>query len=311
MNKSKIEWCDSTWNPVTGCLHNCPYCYAESIANRFGLPYAPKLGDPGLDGCKYDSPEGMDTMLELNKPYYKNGRLQPYPMAFLPTFHRYRLNEPVQKTRPLNIFVCSMADLFGEWVPDEWIDEVFQSCFNADRHRYMFLTKNPKRYDSAIDYICGEERGFETEHWDNMWFGTTINRQKDTARVKYLETFSEGHKFLSIEPLQENIDLDLSGIRCPSCGSVNVYQDNPATTPAGTPPFYCEDCGEWEGVEPAKLIEWVIVGAQTGPGAKPPEPEWVQSLIDQCRAAGIPIFLKNNLNWPMKIQEFPWGKESD
>jgi protein gp37 len=128
-------------------------------------------------------------------------------------------------------------------------------------------------------------------------------------RVNHLETFSEGHKFLSVEPLKENIELDLSGIRCPSCGSVNVYQDNPARTPAGTPPYYCDDCGEWEGEEPAKLIEWVIVGAETGPGAKSPEPEWVQSIINQCRDAGIPIFLKNNLNWPMKIQEYPWEKE--
>jgi protein gp37 len=67
-----------------------------------------------------------------------------------------------------------MGDLFGSWVPDEWIDEVFQACFNADRHRYMFLTKNPKRYDKAIDYTAGEDRGTEEiEIWDNMWFGTT------------------------------------------------------------------------------------------------------------------------------------------
>lgn len=281
-----------TWNPVTGCEHGCTYCYARKIVQRFSTQTA------SPNGGTHDLKKHSKTI---------------YPFGFDPTFHRYRLQEPAQKKKPQNIFVCSMADLFGEWVPDEWIDEVFQSCFNADRHRYMFLTKNPKRYDKAIDFITSEERtlGLNEGIWDNFWFGTTVTCQEDTERVKQLEVFSEGHKFLSVEPLQEQIELDLSGIRCPVCGSVNVYQDNPATTPAGIPPFYCDDCGDWEGEEPAKLIEWVIIGAETGPGAKPPEPEWVQSIIDQCRDAGIPIFLKNNLNWPMKIQEYPWEKENE
>lgn len=296
MNKSKIEWCDSTWNPVTGCLHGCKYCYARRIAERFGKIENPCFDEDVVSGELYVKPSN------------------PYPFKFLPTLHRYRLNEPSQKTKSRNIFVCSMADLFGEWVPDSWVDEVFQSCFNADRHRYLFLTKNPKRYDKAIDFTTCEERtmGLNEGIWDKFWFGTTVTCQQDMERVKQLETFSEGHKFLSIEPIQEKIDLDLSGYRCPLCGSVYVYKDNPVTTPAGIPPYYCEDCGDWEGEEPARLIEWVIVGAETGPGAKPPEPEWVQSIINQCRDAGIPLFLKNNLNWPMKIQEFPWDmKESD
>lgn len=305
MNKSKIEWCDSTWNPVTGCLHGCDYCYARRIANRF---------DKKMRKCLPEDHVLNEKQIVTNMSTCKTAG-DPYPYGFEPTFHHYRLNEPAQKAKPQNIFVCSMADLFGNWVPEEWTDKVFQACLNADRHRYIFLTKSPQRYDSAIDFTCSEDRGCEIDHWDNMWFGTTINNQKDMARVEHLETFSEGHKFLSIEPLLEKIELDLSGIRCPVCGSVNVYQDNPATTPKGIPPYYCDDCGEWEGEEPAKLIEWVIVGAQTGPGAKQPEPEWVQSIIDQCREADIPIFLKNNLNWPMRIQEFPWDifniKESD
>jgi protein gp37 len=320
LNKSKIEWCDSTWNPVTGCLHGCKYCYAEKIAKRFSKKdYRCKncCQCPDCSGDK-ECPEGRwyikrETTHILDTPsyiFYPQKRQENYPYGFEPTFHRYRLQEPSKKKKPKNIFVVSMGDLFGSWVPESWIDEVFQSCFNADHHRYMFLTKNPKRYNSIIDYTAGEERGTEEiEIWNNMWFGTTITCQADMERIKNLEIFSEGHKFLSIEPLQEKIELDLSGIHCPVCGSINVYQDNPATTPAGIPPYYCDDCGEWEGQEPARLIEWVIVGAETGRGAKPPEPEWVQSIIDQCRDAGIPIFLKNNLNWPMRIQEFPWNME--
>ena len=170
MKKTKIDWADATWNPVTGCLHGCPYCYARGIANRFGLPYAPKLGDPGMEGAKkYDSVEGMDTMLELTKPYEKNGRKQPYPMAFLPTFHRYRLDEPKRWTKPRTIFVCSMADLFGDWAPGKWIRDVFDACAEAPQHRYLFLTKNPKRYIETYPWyrqrIQRPSKAFEA------WFG--------------------------------------------------------------------------------------------------------------------------------------------
>lgn len=194
--KTKIDWCDASWNPVTGCFHGCEYCYARGIANRFGLPYAPKLGDPGMEGAKkYDSDEGMDTMLELEKPYEKGGHIQPYPMGFNPTYHRYRLDIPKRWTKPRTIFVCSMADLFGEWVPDEWIKDVFDVCAAAPQHRYLFLTKNPRRY---IDLM--KERIIP--NWlntRNMWFGST-------ATFKKTEVFGdapERNTFMSIEPIME------------------------------------------------------------------------------------------------------------
>jgi len=319
LNKSKIEWCDSTWNPVTGCLHGCEYCYAKRIAERFAKTDWKCENCCIAAGCEFDH-SIQDCYMQYEKIHdieskrylFNPKRMLPYPFGFEPTFHRYRLDEPKLKTKPQNIFVCSMADLFGEWVPDEWIEKVFNVVLETS-HRYLFLTKNPKKYNAAMDYFENEERGvgFSEGYWDNCWFGTTVTHQKDMERVKHLETFSEGHKFLSIEPLLEEINIDLSGVRCPECGSVTVYQDNPNTTPKGMPPYYCDDCGEWEGEEPAKLIEWVIVGAQTGPGAKPPEPEWVQNIINQCRDAKIPLFLKNNLNWPVKIQEFPWDEHKD
>jgi protein gp37 len=203
MNKTKIDWAMMTWNPVTGCLHNCPYCYARKIADRFGLTFAPKLGDPGLDGCKYDSIEGMDTMLELNKPYRIDGKIQPYPMAFRPTFHRYRLDEPAQIKKPQTIFVCSMADLFGEWVPDEWIESVFYACEEAPQHRYLFLTKNPSKYGR----VEIENNKFTR---NNIWLGATVINQAQydksslhlqDGRIEHLYTF------MSIEPIGEPIGL--------------------------------------------------------------------------------------------------------
>lgn len=134
MQKTKIDWCDMSFNPVTGCLHNCQYCYARKIANRFGTEWFPNT-----------------KCVELEKPVMvPNGngkdRINPYPHMFAPTFHKYRLEEPSKKKKGQTIFVCSMADLFGDWVPDEWINEIMKSIAKAPQHRYLFLTKNPERY---------------------------------------------------------------------------------------------------------------------------------------------------------------------
>lgn len=194
MKKTKIDWCESSWNPVTGCLHGCKYCYARGIANRFGLSHAPKLGDAGMEGAaKRDSAEGIDTMLELEKPYKKDGKINPYPMAFLPTFHKYKLDE-YQKKKGRNIFVCSMADLFGAWVPDEWIFTVFSHCLLALQHNYLFLTKNPGRYIELA-------RQGLLPHTDNFWYGSSVTGPHD----KYAWFPKEYKWFLSVEPLHEDL----------------------------------------------------------------------------------------------------------
>ena len=150
--KTKIDWADATWNPVTGCLHDCEYCYARRIAERFGSNLMPIFTKyPVLD--KPVRNLGIDA-----------GKIQPYPFDFTPTFHRYRLGEPARWTRPRNIFVCSMADLFGDWVPDGWIQEVIAVCDAAPQHRYLFLTKNPSRYkelDGIVHWPSFEETDIE------------------------------------------------------------------------------------------------------------------------------------------------------
>lgn len=123
MNKTKIDWCDSTWNPVTGCLHGCEYCYARKIAKRFGG--FTELEDTDLDYQKICE----SGIAEIDQPLkFINGKGKiknaPYPFYFMPTLYRYRLNEPQKWKKGRNIFVCSMADLFGTWVPDRWIEEV-------------------------------------------------------------------------------------------------------------------------------------------------------------------------------------------
>ena len=185
--KTKIDWCDSSWNPVTGCQHDCEYCYARSLANRYG----------GFDHDEDKNPVGNQFVIgvqELDKPKHimrKNGlHKAPYPWFFLPTLHRYRLNQPSEWSEPRTIFVCSMADLCGKWVPDEWIEAVINACLAAPQHRYLFLTKNPARYMHLI------ANGIIPENQPNFWFGST-------ATIPEMEFFwcDEVNTFLSIEPI--------------------------------------------------------------------------------------------------------------
>ena len=194
MERTKIDWCDSTWNPVTGCRHGCEYCYARRIAQRFGGHTG------GAVNAKFDP---LTRLAEVSKPMFieqKNGKIinAPYPYGFDPTFHRYRLGEYAKK-RGRTIFVCSMADLFGSWVPDEWIRDVFDACKAAPQHNYLFLTKNPARYTWL------ESEG-KVPWSDNLWFGTSVTKQ--TNQYTWFKD-KKFHWFLSIEPLLEDLkDMD-------------------------------------------------------------------------------------------------------
>ena len=301
---TKIDWADSTWNPVTGCLHGCEYCYARGIANRFGLPYAPKLGDPGMEGAKkYDSDEGMDTMLELAKPYEKNGRKQPYPMGFLPTFHRYKLEEPKRWTKSRTIFVCSMADLFGNWVPDEWIKAVFDACEAAPQHRYLFLTKNPRRY-------CDLERSGLLPSGDNYWFGATYDHSNWPGH--------DGPHRIAGRPTTFKIDgkkvHDAGDFWFPGMFWENSYKDYPKVAhgiPRNSfvsfePLLY--DIGAHIGSSGG---DWLIIGAETGnrKGRTVCKREWVEHIVDYANKVGKPVFMKESLRGIMGAdfrQEFPW-----
>ena len=256
MEKSKIDWCDSTWNPVTGCQHGCEYCYARRIAERFG------------------GTQKYANVFELSEPVKgEDGRIRAYPYSFSPTFHKYRLNNYVGK-KCRNIFVCSMADLFGNWVPYSWIDEIFEACRRAPQHNYIFLTKN---YMRACEFYYEK----------NWWIGRTLthdepggNKDKNLYLCYGIPKSAENkwehpNTFLSIEPLHSEIP-DL--------------------------PYYAHEYG----------YKWVIVGAETGNRKERiiPKREWIEKIVEDCRCRRIPVFMKSSLAeiWrePL-IQEFPEG----
>ena len=187
MKQTKIEWCDATWNPVTGCKHGCEYCYARKMAHRFGGAFGQ---DDNFIGPTWSTEaDGSNHILDSPIKDECKDKIAPYPFEFDPTFHRYRLDVPKKWSEPRTIFVCSMADLFGERVPDEWVEQIFETCEKAPQHRYLFLTKNPKRY---VDLA----RNGKLPRNANMWYGSTV--VNDDMPYFYSNEYKS---FLSIEPL--------------------------------------------------------------------------------------------------------------
>lgn len=257
MNKSKIEWCKYTWNPVTGCCQGCPYCYAAKIAHRF----TGKDAECGNCRISQDCPgkttegkcpdfreyrQGEKTHVLDSKQYgfYPKKHYIAFPYGFEPTLHRYRLQEPGQVKTPSTVFVCSMADLFGDFIPDEWIFEVFRVCTEHPQHRYMFLTKNPYRYRELL--IAGK-----LPESKNMWYGTTVTKDKSD----YFHSWKY-NSFLSIEPIQGRLST-----------------------------FYHHAKWVIIGQETGNRKERITA-----------MPEWVNEICGVCHGNGIPVFMKNNLS---------------
>ena len=260
MYNTKIEWCDSTWNPVTGCYNECPYCYARNMAHRFS-------------GGGENWPH--DRVVVLNEKMYgeEEEKAIPYPYGFVPTLHRYRLDEYREK-KGRSIFVCSMADLFGSWIPDDWIMEVFTACENAPQHNYLFLTKNPERYLEL-------DKREKLPHRGNMWYGASVTNTEQLRKTADVFKELEGDikKFFSVEPMLEDFTYSLVWTEC--CIS--------------------------------HLTDWVIIGAETGQRKNKviPKKEWLMNVNFECSFYDddkIPVFMKNSLAdiWGESlVQEFP------
>ena len=193
MEKTKIEWTDSSWNPITGCYNDCPYCYARRIAHRM----------EGCDNAPEEIKQREIIYLRRRLTYTdKRGktRAASYPFGFKPTFHEYRLFHPKKGSYGKTIFVCSMADMFGPWIPDEWIAKVFDECQEAPEHRYLFLTKYPERYIKLAD-------AGHLPQGDMYWYGSTA-----TGPSKPVFYADEYNTFVSVEPILEPFRGSISDI---------------------------------------------------------------------------------------------------
>lgn len=281
-DRTKIDWCDASWNPVTGCLHGCKYCYAARMACRFA---------GNVD-------TGSERIHEIEHQIYRDdGTVNPYPFGFDPTFHRYRLDEPKHWKKPRNIFVCSMADLMGDWVPQDWKQDVIKACEKAPQHRYLFLTKNPYGYN--VWPSKGRKLEYEFMRQDNFWLGCSLTGAEDLTRYdghygRYLYAMRGNmipgrvHRFVSIEPILTDV-MELPGYS----GDGSALGEAIADT------------------KYAGHIEWFIVGAETGnrKGKVVPERAWIMKILEACRKAGKPVFMKESLRELMGadfVQEFPW-----
>lgn len=213
--QSSIEWTDATWNPVRGCTKisaGCTHCYAETFAERWR----------GIPGHPYE--QGFDLRLVPGK-----------------------LDEPTRWKKPRTIFVNSMSDLFHVEVPTSYISDVAAVMMRANWHVYQVLTKRAERQRDLLNGTLS----FAAKA-PHIWWGVTVeNRKQGLPRLDALRQANVAVRFLSIEPLLEDIGaIDLTG------------------------------------------ISWVIVGGESGHGARPMRAEWAESLRDQCINAGVPFFFK-------------------
>ncbi|MCK9549303.1 phage Gp37/Gp68 family protein [Aquamicrobium sp.] len=291
MSKTKIEWTESTWNPVSGCdkiSDGCKNCYAEKMAKRLQV-----IGTRG----------------------YENG--------FKVALHEDRLSEPLERKKPTMYFVCSMGDLFHEDVPFEFIDKVFAVVALTPHHTYQILTKRPERMKeyflsfekinnseiishffgrdikiscrgeyiaeyaiqlggkhsstTQISWTSPEEPAMLNLPLENVWLGVTAeNQEQADKRIAFLLDTPAAKRFVSVEPMLGAIDLTF------------LHHDNISThyldALAGkVKNGWFFNCNK---------LDWVICGGETGTNARPMHPGWVRSLRDQCHEVKVPFFFK-------------------
>ncbi|OBB46106.1 DUF5131 family protein [Mycolicibacterium fortuitum] len=262
-DNTSIEWCDSTWNPVTGCTEvspGCDRCYAKTFAERW-------RGTPG-----HYFEHGFDVQLRHDK-----------------------LDQPLRWRKPRRIFVNSMSDLFHDQVPDEYIGSVFDVMARAEQHTFQILTKRHARMRSLLrkweqegadsvdrgelhpDYGHAAWRRHDKawctpRKWPlpNVWLGvSTENQQWADIRIPALLDTPAAVRFISAEPL---------------LGPIDLY-----TEPTGAAPFW------------GRHLDWVIVGGESGPGARPMHHDWVTCLLRQCQDSDTPFLFKQWGNWSSNL----------
>ncbi len=264
---TKIEWADETWNILTGCTRvspGCENCYAERLA-------ATRMKNhPRYHGVAKMTPAGPRFTGEVRE-------------------HHQLLEVPLRWRKPRMIFVSAQSDLFHPLVPAEFIAKVFATMAEARQHRFQVLTKRPER---AAD-LLNDPPGGTTWPLPNVWIGTSVeDQQRADERIPHLLNCPAAVRFVSAEPLLGPVELDmmvmprdhpigegfpgtlnaLTGLWVPAVGNVDEEWDN--------------------AQDHHPSIDWVIVGGESGPGARPMYLNWARSIVEQCRDAETACFVK-------------------
>lgn len=258
---TKIEWADHTFNPWEGCQKvgpGCDHCYAETRNARFGGGVATNWG-PG-------APRRRTSEANWRKPSKWNAEAARLGI-------RYR------------VFCASLADVFDNEVPAAWRVDLLRLIANTPHLDWLLLTKrigNAHRMMVDAFQEGWPNHGSMWERWGELfphvWIGATICNQPEADRdIAKLQAVPARVRFLSMEPLLGPVDLGLC-----DCD----HGSRPG--PGGVGGVTCSRCAGSGG----RRVDWVIVGGESGPSARPMHPDWARSLRDQCQAAGVPFLFK-------------------
>ena len=267
-----ISWADATWNPVVGCTKvspGCDHCYAIRTAHRMTANPNPLVSQA------YAGTEAGDEW---------TGKVNLLPG---------RLDQPLRWRKPRRIFVNAQSDLFHGAVPDDFIARVFAVMACTPRHTYQVLTKRHGRMRSLLrsddfrpaveDAMRGIVAAYRTERtwyaaWPlpNLWLGLSVEDQSTAdLRIPALLDTPAAVRWVSAEPLLGPVDL-------------REWVHTPECLPGGDDgPPWCT-CGLFL----SGGLDWVVVGGESGPGARPMHPEWARTLRDQCASTGVAFFFK-------------------
>ena len=267
-----IEWTDATWNVITGCSvlsPGCKNCYAMKLAGTRLKRH------PSRAGLTHESAAGPVWTGDVR-------------------WNEQWLLQPLQWKRPRQIFVCAHGDLFHENVPDAWIDRVMAVMALARQHTYQVLTKRarrmreyfatPGRAERITLRMLEIEEGRGRNHCElvklplpHVHLGVSAERQQEAdLRIPELLATPAAVRWVSLEPLLGSIDLE-----------------RPRPGPDLDQGGGAKICQPWL----IQSLDWVVVGGESGDGARPMHPDWARSQRDQCAAAGVPFNFKQWGSW--------------
>lgn len=313
---SKIEWTEATWNPIVGCSivsPGCTNCYAMKMAARLDAMRQPRYAG-------------------LTKPS-KGGAVWTGEMRLVED----ALTIPLRRKKPTTWFVNSMSDLFHESVPDAWIDRVFAVMALCPQHTFQVLTKRSARMRAYMAPGMRSARGrvgtvahamscrFQCAGmppaWPlpNVWLGVSAEDQRRAdERVPDLLATPAAVRFVSAEPLLGPIDF--LSVEWPGLEGHRVdvlrkgFWSEPGAHPltakaagAGEPKGWFTNHSDMPG-----RLDWIIVGGESGPEARPMHPAWARSIRDQCAGAGVAFHFKQHGAWaPLQADGGEWPTDSE